>query len=96
MEALAIKKDSSIEMQCPVSLIGKTEKADDGHIHKYTVFINEDGKFAGGTTDVVNEHKHDILSGTTTEQSAGHMHKFCFIDIILELEVSDEEEDTGE
>lgn len=93
MESFALRKESSIEMHCPVSLIGTTEKADDGHVHKYTVFINEDGEFAGGTTDVVNGHKHDILSGTKTEIAQDHSHKYCYIDVILELEGNYEQEE---
>lgn len=93
MESLAVKKDSTIEFNCPVSLTGSTEKSEDGHVHKYTVFIDEDGNFAGGTTSIVNGHKHDILSGTTTEESADHIHKYCFVDVILELEDNGEEED---
>lgn len=86
MEALALKKESFIEMHCPVLLTGKVEKTEDGHSHQYSVFINEEGNFAGGSTDTVNGHSHVIKSGTTTEMEEDHNHKFSFIEAILELD----------
>ena len=92
MEALAIKKESHLELNCPVMVAGRTEKSDDGHSHHYNVFIDEEGNFAGGSTDIVNDHKQDILSGTLTEEENDHVHKYSFVEIILELENGEEED----
>ncbi len=97
MEALALKKESSIMMKCPVSLTGETDvEGDDGHTHHYTVFVDEDGKFAGGSTSIVNGHKHDIMTGTITEDTNDHVHKYSFVETILELGNDGDEEDTSE
>lgn len=96
MEALAIRKESDVEMVCPVMLNGQTDKAEDGHFHHYAVFIDEDGNFAGGSTSVVNGHKHDILTGTVTEEQEEHAHKYNVVQAILELGDEGEEESQSE
>lgn len=96
MEALALKKQSTIEMHCPLQLTGETDSGgEDDHTHRYTIFIDEGGKFNGGTTNLVNNHKHDIITGTTTEDTNEHVHKYNFVDMIAELG-EDEEEGNSE
>ena len=79
------RKESFLEMNCPVLLSGRTEKSDDGHRHHYSVFIDEEVNFSGGSTDEVEGHSHTIKSGTLTELKEDHVHKYSFIEAIMEL-----------
>jgi len=46
----------------------------DGHTHKYTVILDDDGRVISGGTDVVNSHDHTILVHTSTELTQSHRH----------------------
>lgn len=86
MQVLTYKREIEVEVELPLVLKGQTLKMDSGHTHEYTVIINEDGAFAGGRTNEVNGHWHEIRKGSVTEEADGHKHKFCYPDVIIELE----------
>ena len=44
---------------------------------------DEDGKFLGGKTDVVEGHFHIIKRGTVTEDSLGHKHRFSHVEDLM-------------
>lgn len=86
MECLCLKKSVDVEIHCPAILQGVCEKSQgDDHTHDFTVHVDENGEFAGGFTSVVNGHSHQILSGSVTEEAAGHTHRYCFADKVTEL-----------
>lgn len=91
LEALVSKKQVEIELTLPVLLTGITEESD-GHVHHYSVFIDEDGNFSGGSTNEVEGHSHTISRGTATDKTNGHSHRYSFVEYLLELEGNEEED----
>jgi hypothetical protein len=87
IEALVHKKVVPIEIEMPPVISGKTQKSED-HIHTFYVGYDENGKFIGGKTNVVNGHAHVIKRGTLTEEAEGHTHKFSHLDELQLKEVA--------
>ena len=86
MQALAKREPvGEIEIEIPESVSGETEPATEGdpHTHRFTVYFDEDGKFAGGETNTVKGHKHRISRGTVTEEVEGHSHRYSFLELLL-------------
>lgn len=81
MEALVLREEREVELNIPPIISGLTSKSED-HEHKFFVTYNDQGKFAGGMTDVVNGHSHAIKAGTITELANAHRHKFSSVDAI--------------
>lgn len=70
------------EIEIPEVVEGMTEEAE-GHRHKFYARFDNDGRFIGGYTDVVNGHMHQILRGTATEPSEdGHTHVFDYAQLL--------------
>jgi hypothetical protein len=82
MEALMSRSDRMVEIDIPPVCTGLTSKSDDGHQHKFYVTYDSTWNFKGGTTDMVNGHKHDIYAGTHTQDTQGHSHRFSSVDNI--------------
>lgn len=85
MEALVKKVPVDIEFDLPPVIAGKTMKHEEGdavHEHDFYVSYAEDGTFLGGRTNIVKGHFHEIRRGTVTEESAGHRHKFAYLDLL--------------
>jgi hypothetical protein len=77
-------------MYMPEYIVGDTS-VDDGHMHKFKVFFDEDGNYMGGSTDYHTDengvkHRHLIRRGTKTEDAEGHGHVFVFVDTLLEAQ----------
>lgn len=70
------------EIEVPSELSGKTQLSKN-HEHTFTVKLKEDGTIESGYTDEVDGHRHVITSGTITEQSEGHAHRYSFLDEIM-------------
>lgn len=71
-----------VEMEVPYQPVfyGKTNAdLNDGHVHRFTVFLDPEGHVVGGGTDVVNGHSHTIRGHTFTELAAGHSHIFNYV-----------------
>ena len=64
-----------IEVEMEQDVIGETEVALD-HTHLYFVSMTDDGRVASGITSTDLGHSHKIKSGTATEESLGHAHRF--------------------
>lgn len=79
MQALAIKKPVELTIDIPEAILGRTSK-NAGHEHKFTVRFDENGKFLGGQTNLVDGHMHTIVKGTVTEKAQGHTHTFSFVE----------------
>lgn len=80
MEATVFKDDVLVEVFIPPILKGTTSPGKDGHTHAFSVGYNNDGVFMGGMTEPYNGHSHVIKRGTSTEDSAGHSHRFSSVD----------------
>lgn len=86
MEAMCLRKnDVELEFVCPVVFQGICEKAEDGHEHTYTFMIDDAGNFAGGFTDTVNGHSHEIKRSTVTETADDHNHRYSVVEKVIEL-----------
>jgi hypothetical protein len=89
MEAAVHTKDGEVEVPGqPYRVVGETKEAEDGHIHKFEAYFNEDGVLTGGRTSVFKdsdgrEHSHDIVKNVVTEKQAGHAHRFLSAKIEL-------------
>lgn len=81
VEALVIKEEVEVEIEIPEKVTGTTTEAD-GHSHTFEVAYDDQGNLKGGRTNVVDGHMHVIKTGTVTEISKGHRHKFSAVDDI--------------
>jgi len=88
LEALVKGEDTTLEIEIPPVVHGRTAKADtDNHQHEFFVTYDPDGNLVGGRTDTVNGHSHEIQRGTLTEKSAGHDHRFSFVEGFIHGEI---------
>lgn len=85
MEAYVVKEEKEVTLEIPPVVRGLTSKSED-HTHTFFVTYDDEGKFRGGETDVVNGHSHRILAGTHTEEEGGHHHLFSSVDNIRVVE----------
>ena len=90
MEASGWSTEKTVKFEVPESITGETIEAD-GHVHSFIVYFDKEGRFAGGETNSVSEHKHEISKGTATDKSDEHSHRFAF----LNLEYEEHEEETN-
>lgn len=74
-QAMVRKLPAVVELEVTRDNFGETEEVD-GHTHLYFVELNDDGRVASGRTTTDAGHSHVIKSGTATEASAGHAHRF--------------------
>ena len=79
LQAHAVRTPKMIEIEVPEEVEGDTSVAN-GHRHRFTIRFDEEGKFLGGETDTVDGHKHVIRTGTATEKSDGHSHRYSFLE----------------
>ncbi len=86
MEAMCVKKNVEIDIDCPVSLSGECEKSDVGHTHRFLVHVDKEGNFTGGETDTVQGHSHKIVKGVVTEEAEGHTHRYSYVDKVDKLD----------
>ena len=84
MEARVVPIEQEVVIEIPSVIKGDTlenlDQGDDNHLHDFEVRFDDDGKFLGGETSIVNDHKHKILRGTSTEDTNGHSHRFSFLE----------------
>jgi hypothetical protein len=73
-----------VEVLVPEYVSGQTEKAE-GHTHRFTVSFGAAGEFLGGITDEGAGHAHAITSGSATEMTAGHSHRFHFVEELVRV-----------
>lgn len=81
MEAMVQREEHYMTMELPPVVTGLTSKSEE-HTHTYYVGYSPQGEFLGGTTDMVEGHRHAIKGGTTTETVDGHRHKFSSVDTV--------------
>ncbi|QNJ59173.1 hypothetical protein [Vibrio phage vB_ValS_PJ32] len=69
------------EIAIPETVEGMT-KENEGHAHKFYARFDDDGRFIGGYTDVVNGHMHYMMRGTATEPAQGHTHVYDYAQLL--------------
>jgi hypothetical protein len=76
-EAMVYKYDAEVTYDYVPVHVGFVEE-NDGHFHAFYVEINKDGRVTGGQTGPGGDdnHSHSILSGTATELSKSHAHRY--------------------
>jgi hypothetical protein len=79
VEALVVKENHDVEVDIPDQITGRTTKSDD-HEHDFTVKFDDKGQMTGGSTTLVKGHTHQITTGTITDESQGHRHRFSSVD----------------
>lgn len=86
MEALVERHPTTLAMEIPPVITGKTSKQEDGHSHEFFVTYDVDGNFVGGITSKAdNGHFHKIARGTITEDADGHHHSFSFVENLVSM-----------
>lgn len=61
--------------------VGVTEPdLGDGHTHSFFVILGVDGRPIAGGTSIVEGHAHPIRRHTLTEESAGHVHIYNYVE----------------
>jgi hypothetical protein len=83
LEAMVKKRKTTLTMEIPSVLSGKTDNADN-HTHEFFVTYDDDGNFLGGKTSVSMGHSHSIKRGTVTEEYDGHAHRFSYVELMNE------------
>lgn len=89
IDGFGVRVDTTIEIDMPETLTGKTDLAADGHDHLFYVKFDEDGNFLGGhTSSGPDGHVHLIKRGTCTEDQNGHNHRFSFVEGVLSAQAA--------
>lgn len=86
LDGAGFREETTVEVEIPEELSGLTDRIGvegGGHAHQFTVRFDPDGTFLGGETDVVQGHRHTITQGTLTDESAGHSHRFSYVEGLL-------------
>lgn len=78
-EAMVKKLNTVAEVDVETDYVGKTATNED-HDHIFFIEFNEEGRIISGCTSFDNGHRHEIVTGTTTElaatkQIAEHAHR---------------------
>lgn len=85
MYGQARREERTIEIEVPDDGVVKGDTFDtEGHVHKFTVRVDDQGNFLGGSTDEVDGHSHTISKGTATDTVAGHAHRYDFLEALNE------------
>ena len=82
LDGAGFREETTVEVEIPGELSGLTDRIQD-HAHQFTVRFDPDGNFLGGETDIVQGHRHTIAQGTLTDESAGHSHRFSYVEGLL-------------
>lgn len=82
LDGAGFREEVTLEVEIPEALSGLTDRVQD-HAHQFTVRFDADGNFLGGETDIVQGHRHTITRGTLTDESAGHSHRFSYVEGLL-------------
>lgn len=88
MEALAYRREATVEVNVQPVLRGKTDVVD-GHEHEFEAWFDDKGELIGGITSEAADqngvlHRHAIKRSVQSEESMGHTHRFSYIeDMVL-------------
>lgn len=79
-EALIKQTDVLVGLPALAVRYGLTEPdLFDQHTHAFFAILDDDGRVLAGGTAVTQDHRHDILTHTTTEEAWGHNHRYNLV-----------------
>ncbi|MFO1157266.1 MAG: XkdF-like putative serine protease domain-containing protein [Reyranellaceae bacterium] len=81
-EGVGLRAPATVQLDIPEQVSGQSQEAA-GHSHRFVVAFDDAGRFVGGETDEVQGHRHSIVKGTVTEDTAGHVHRYSFAEHLL-------------
>ena len=85
LDGFGVRTPTRFSIEMPELLKGET-MAERNHAHQFVVKYDQDGNFLGGYTNPANDgHVHQIVRGTVTEPSQGHVHRFSFVEGVLNV-----------
>lgn len=88
LDGFGIRVETLLEIEMPEILKGETLENED-HIHTFEISFDDEGNFLGGRTSPAPDgHWHLIKSGTRTETTNGHNHRFSFVEGVLSAEIA--------
>ena len=83
LDGFGVRTDKPFVVDMPELLKGETTETE-AHTHTFVVKFDRDGNFLGGMTNPAPDgHVHRIVRGTVTEPSMGHVHRFSFVEGVL-------------
>lgn len=82
LEAVVYTEEEEVEIDLPPVISGKTT-VEKNHSHDFYAAFDEQGRFLGGRTSVVDGHMHVIKAGTVTEREQDHSHRFSVMDDVI-------------
>jgi hypothetical protein len=88
LDGMAVRSPVVLDIEIPEILKGETSEVD-RHSHTFFVKYDTSGNFLGGHTSAARDgHSHQIKSGTCTELSSGHSHRFSFVEGIVDIKIA--------
>jgi hypothetical protein len=88
LDGVGVRVETVLELDIPDVLSGET-LASEGHTHRFTVSFDEAGAYLGGATEPggSDKHVHKIVKGCATEDTAGHSHRFSFVEGMMDVQL---------
>lgn len=85
LDGFGIRTPKQIVVEMPDLLKGETTETRN-HKHQFVVKFDQKGNFLGGyTSPAPDGHVHQIVKGTVTEPTNGHVHRFSFVEGVLNV-----------
>ena len=85
LDGFGVRTPTTFAIEMPELLKGET-MPEGNHSHQFVVKYDRSGNFLGGYTNPASDgHTHLIVRGTVTEPSHGHVHRFSFVEGVLNV-----------
>ena len=85
LDGYGVRTPTTFSIEMPELLKGET-MTEGNHSHQFVVKYDRQGNFLGGYTNPASDgHTHQIVRGTVTEPSRGHVHRFSFVEGVLNV-----------
>ena len=85
LDGYGVRTPTTFSVEMPELLKGET-MTEGNHSHQFVVKYDRQGNFLGGYTNPASDgHVHQIVRGTVTEPSSGHVHRFSFVEGVLNV-----------
>jgi hypothetical protein len=85
LDGIGVRTPTTLAVEMPELLKGETDDVK-GHSHSFVVKFDQGGNFLGGYTNpALDGHAHQIVRGTVTEPANGHVHRFSFVEGVLNV-----------
>ena len=85
LDGFGTRTERPLVIDMPDVLKGETDNVAN-HTHSFAVKFDHEGNFMGGMTNPGTDgHVHRIVRGTVTEPAQGHVHRFSFVEGVLNV-----------